>query len=186
MGQTDMNATTCKTCKDWVACNKKRADAILEEEKKIDYEIEQSIESFNLKSAKFYKQQIGMSLDTYKKMAANMAKLGQYVYLSDEVKNVHHGTYKSTCGKNMITICEMKEGTRNIKHGKGIQVYDHGDYYQGEFKDGNRHGQGRYSFISGDYEIGNYANGKRNGYFTKVVGGVTTSKVYIDGELVKT
>ena len=186
MGQTDKEATTCKTCKDWVACNKKRADGILEEEKKIDYEIEQSIESFNLKSAKFYKQQIGMSLDTYKKMAANMVKMGQYVYLSDEVKNVHYKIRKATKGQNMIAICEMMEGTSNIKHGKGIQVYDYGDIFQGEFKDDERHGQGRYSFISGNYEIGNYINGKTNGYWTKVVGGVTKSKVYVDGELVKT
>ena len=46
-------------------------------------------------------------------------------------------------------------------------IYNSGNYYIGEFKDGNRHGQGTYWYTNGDKYVGEYKKDKQNGQGTK-------------------
>ena len=47
----------------------------------------------------------------------------------------------------------------------GIHTYEHGDVYEGEWKDDKRHGFGKYTFIDGAIYEGEWRNNKNNGFF---------------------
>ncbi|MCB1327225.1 MAG: hypothetical protein H7A21_05580 [Spirochaetales bacterium] len=51
----------------------------------------------------------------------------------------------------------------DCQNGTGIYVYESGDRYSGEFKDGLRHGRGTFEYANGDRYVGNYENGQRSG-----------------------
>ena len=48
-------------------------------------------------------------------------------------------------------------------NGYGIQTYDGGDKYEGDFKDGVKHGTGRYTWANGRVYEGDWRDGKRHG-----------------------
>jgi len=52
----------------------------------------------------------------------------------------------------------------SCENGYGVWVYDTGDKYYGNFKDGLRSGQGSYLYANGERYVGNFENHKRNGY----------------------
>ena len=54
----------------------------------------------------------------------------------------------------------------NCSAGKGTYVFDNGEKYIGEFKNGKRHGQGRHTFSTGDVYVGEFKDDKRNGHGT--------------------
>ena len=55
----------------------------------------------------------------------------------------------------------MYEG--ETKDGQGTFIYDNGDKYVGEFKDGRRHGQGTFTAADGDKYVGEWRDGERHG-----------------------
>ena len=57
----------------------------------------------------------------------------------------------------------MKEGTDDIPHGIGIQVWSGGGIWEGYWKDGELHGRGRTIGSDGRYYIGEYLEGRYNG-----------------------
>ena len=56
----------------------------------------------------------------------------------------------------------MKEGTDNTPHGIGIRVY-YGDIFEGYWKDGKLHGRGRRIWGNGNYYIGEFKEGQCDG-----------------------
>ena len=48
----------------------------------------------------------------------------------------------------------------------GTYMWDGGDKYVGNFKNGKKHGQGTYTNANGDKHVGEYNNGKRHGQGT--------------------
>jgi hypothetical protein len=58
---------------------------------------------------------------------------------------------------------EWKDGKRN---GQGTMIYEDGDQYEGEWNDGKLHGQGTYLYKDGDKHVGEYKDGGRNGQGT--------------------
>ncbi|MEZ4884880.1 MAG: hypothetical protein R3E32_09160 [Chitinophagales bacterium] len=72
------------------------------------------------------------------------------------------GTYEGDCKKGFA------EGT-----GKAVGL----DQYEGDFKKGLPHGKGTYTWSNGDYYIGNWKNGERNGVgMMRIAGEATTEK----------
>ncbi len=57
---------------------------------------------------------------------------------------------------------QCKKGTQ-VKHGKGIKIFECGRCYEGNWKKGARHGQGRDILSDGDYYDGDFKNGKYHG-----------------------
>ena len=53
--------------------------------------------------------------------------------------------------------------TGNCNKGKGTYVFDNGEKYIGEFKNGKRHGQGKHTYANGDIYVGEFKNDKRSG-----------------------
>jgi hypothetical protein len=51
----------------------------------------------------------------------------------------------------------------DCENGYGVWVYDSGDMFLGNFKDGYRSGLGTYLYANGEKYVGNYENNKRNG-----------------------
>ncbi|MCR9144379.1 MAG: hypothetical protein NXI24_19215 [bacterium] len=56
----------------------------------------------------------------------------------------------------------------DCENGSGTFVYENGDRYVGDFKNGERDGKGTFEYANGDRFIGGYANGERNGEGTYV------------------
>ena len=74
-------------------------------------------------------------------------------------------------------------------NGYGTYVWDNGDKYVGEHKNGLGNGQGTYTFGSGEWEgdkhVGEYKNGVREGLGTYTYAdGTTESGIWKNGELV--
>ena len=57
-------------------------------------------------------------------------------------------------------IGELKDGYQN---GQGTNFYANGDEYNGEFLNGKRHGQGIYKWTNGDQYTGEWKNSSRTG-----------------------
>ena len=62
-----------------------------------------------------------------------------------------------------IYIGEVKEGTKDTKHGIGIRVWSGGSIDEGYWKDGKLDGRGRRIFDNGTYYIGQWKEGIRDG-----------------------
>jgi len=75
------------------------------------------------------------------------------------------GDSGNTDAKNRGVIAEGAKGcvTGDCTNGKGVYVYENGDRYEGEFKDGRRSGEGVFQYANGDSFAGSYDNDVRNG-----------------------
>ncbi len=49
----------------------------------------------------------------------------------------------------------------NCVDGNGTYVFDDGETYTGDFKNGEKHGQGIYIYANGDRYVGQFSNGKK-------------------------
>ena len=54
----------------------------------------------------------------------------------------------------------------SCNYGYGTYLFDSGDKYVGEYKDGKKNGQGTYTYANGAKYVGEYKNGKKNGQGT--------------------
>jgi len=57
---------------------------------------------------------------------------------------------------------------RGEPHGKGRCVYEDGNYYQGDWKDGKRSGHGKFTYTWGDTETGVWLDDVAHGHFIQV------------------
>ena len=66
-------------------------------------------------------------------------------------------------------------------------IFNDGDYYIGEFKNGDRHGHGTYSFNDGRKYVGEYENNKRKGKGIEYTadGQISKEGIWADGQFVK-
>ena len=64
----------------------------------------------------------------------------------------------------------------NCVNGQGKRIYNNGDYYEGNFKDGKRSGNGVYTFASGAYYSGRFLNGNYHGEGAKYNSSGTLTK----------
>ena len=126
---------------------------------------EQSVEALNLRSYNFYRKEIGMTYDIYKKMSKNLSEIGNYEYGCDKLTNVKKIVDQFGDGIKRVYVGEVSKQSPDKAFGKGITVNDVGDIYQGLTQKHLANGYGRKLSISRDYEIGNWKNDKRNGYF---------------------
>lgn len=58
------------------------------------------------------------------------------------------------------------------KEGAGEFQWFNGEYYVGDWKDGNRHGNGVWTNSHGDSYNGAWVRGKGEGYGTYIIGGI--------------
>jgi len=128
---------------------------------------ENSVEALNLRSFNFYKEEVNMEQDVYKRMVKNMVAIGGFQYQKKEISNVRKLRGTSDIGYDYVYVGEMKEGTTNIPHGRGIQVYSDGLIRQGTYVNKKLHGIGRRVRRFGDYSIGQYKFDKKHGYVTE-------------------
>lgn len=73
---------------------------------------------------------------------------------------------EQTDTKTQITEETEKPQTANGEKDGGNRdriVFDNGDVYEGELKDGKRNGWGKYTWANGDYYEGEWKDGKKNG-----------------------
>ena len=59
---------------------------------------------------------------------------------------------------------EMDDGTRGVRHGFGVQVWQDGAKYKGQWQNNKAHGKGTFWHADGDYYEGEFRNDKSNGY----------------------
>jgi hypothetical protein len=50
-----------------------------------------------------------------------------------------------------------------LKEGKGLDTFNNGDSYKGEYKKGKFEGNGVYTWSNGSYYEGNFVNGLKHG-----------------------
>ena len=76
---------------------------------------------------------------------------------------------------------------KNQPHGKGVFVYNDGERFEGEYRNGKRHGFGTYYFKDGEWFEGEYRKNQRNGRgIHHYADGSWEEGDYADGLLVKT
>ena len=78
--------------------------------------------------------------------------------------NCYDGFGKNIYDNGQIYIGEFKNG---IRHGFGTTYFTRGDVYVGEYNNGKRHGFGVFEWESGNRFIGSFKNGKEDGYALK-------------------
>ena len=59
---------------------------------------------------------------------------------------------------------EMDDGTRGVRHGFGVQVWQDGAKYKGQWQNNKAHGKGTFWHADGDFYEGEFRNDKSNGY----------------------
>jgi len=80
-------------------------------------------------------------------------------------------------------IGEFKNG---LPHGRGVYHYQNGNVYRGQWFQHKRHGYGTFAWTSGDTYIGEYYNHKRHGEGTYIFADGTKQKgVWKEGKLVE-
>ncbi len=84
-------------------------------------------------------------------------------YFANGTKSVGYWQEAKLIGKNYTESACISGDCNN---GYGVWIYDTGDMYSGNFKDGYRSGQGTYIYANGESYVGSYNDHKRNGYGT--------------------
>uniref|UniRef100_A0A7S3J447 Uncharacterized protein n=1 Tax=Euplotes harpa TaxID=151035 RepID=A0A7S3J447_9SPIT len=120
------------------------------------------IKELALRSTKFYADKIEMSSAYQLKSRDVYERLGQYAYKTDYAEDFGECIGANKDGCKWIYVGQFKKDSET-RHGIGIQVWDTGDIYEGEYKDGNKHGRGRYIYSNGASYEGEYKDGNRHG-----------------------
>ena len=149
------------------------------------------ISNLRLPSFDSLQRLIGISEESYNRVKDIWEKLGQYNYRNFEPKYGNHtsefyqmyGTFEN--GISWLYIGQIVPNS-DSKQGKGIRIYNHGQFeegywlddkqhgkgrcifkhgglYEGEWKLNRKHGYGEYTFKDGDKYVGHYCNEKRDG-----------------------
>lgn len=69
-----------------------------------------------------------------------------------------------TSVKGGFTYTGQLKNKRHHKHGKGIQVWDNGSFYDGQWKDNQQHGKGTFTWSNQNSYTGQWENNCRSGY----------------------
>jgi hypothetical protein len=85
--------------------------------------------------------------------------------LQGELKAIHDGhVYKEV--KNKFVTYRGYVNQYGLPEGVGIEIFNDGNKYSGEFKDRYRNGVIKAEFADGDICMGMYKDGQQNGYNT--------------------
>jgi hypothetical protein len=138
------------------------------------------------------------------------SKIGRFSFNdSSPLKNTHIRIAENSEGIKWVYFGEMQEGSKEIRQGRGVLVFEHGEicmvewkqdalsgrgreiyksggWYEGTYESNKKNGKGTYYWKDGKKVIGQWKDGKRHGEaeFTDVDNKKYKEK-YRDGELVK-
>jgi hypothetical protein len=83
-----------------------------------------------------------------------------FTYEGEWYQNKRHGKGKLKNAEGTIILEGIWENNQiknnQIKNGTGTKIYDNGDVYDGEWKEGKHHGKGKYLFVDGSIYEGEW------------------------------
>ena len=103
-----------------------------------------------------YCHEIMENIDSFTEIVNN-----EYIRLNDGIDIQIQSPFKY---KNYIYFGEYQVGDDLIPHGRGVQLYNNGDKYYGNFKKGKKDGVGVFFFKNGTKYLGEWKKNKMEGY----------------------